>query len=960
VNTANTIVSRDASGNFSAGTISAAILGTVSSLSNHTTTDLAEGTNLYFTTARARNSLSGGTGISYNSTTGVISLDGTSEVTSITAGTGISVSSSTGAVTVTNTGVTSAVAGTGIGVSGSTGAVTFSNTGVLSVASGGHITASTVSGAVTLGSDATSANTASTIVARDANGDFSARNINGTTFVGSNAQGKTNGFGIYSNDATAHMDVSASTATITNGIYGWNFTSSGQLEAPGNINLIGAGADTIGNTDGNLNISPASGNELHLNISPYYWAFKPNGETKFANYTFPSADGSANQVLKTNGSGNLAWYTPVDTNTTYTYAAGSTTGGANLTLTGSDATTNTVKLTNGTGVTNTYVSPTEVSIAIGQAVGTSDSPQFNNLTLSGDLAVNGLDVTTTGTGTASLFNTNATTLNLGGAATAVNIGASTGTTTVNNPLIMVDASRTLGQLIATRNATYTPPAPVLTTVTGSNGIVVSSSTGGANGYNPQVAIRNHTGDTTAAGNTSSQVLFSAATGTSGSPNGGFSANLVMGTLGYDGYTSGTSNNYASTIATTNQGAGTSGIFPLQVQGYVRQTFTNSTTVTTAVTGASGTGSVATLTFTTQNTAPYVVGQTVTIAGMTPSGYNGTYVLTAATTSSISYANATTGFTSGGTIGAANTVTAAGTGFRVRGFANTTNLTVANRINFMDLTTSAAAFKSNTYTFADEVITGSTLTSKTYLSLAPTVGTINQDTFTIKNSAATTTYATLNSTSATLNGDTVSLKNTAGTSTYANFLSTGATVTTAGATELIRTATTSGANPTLLLKRSTTATTTPIDNDGTGLRVSTAGSNGTSYGIGFFNYNYQTVASGSDHEFSLNLAQGDQTGAVVSAVQTISSKPTNTRILAGTAGAAGSTSVKLTVDANKITAAVPVVFPSYTKAQANALTGAIGWQICISDSAAGSNPNGMMAFWDTTNGRWSYIHDNSAV
>jgi hypothetical protein len=37
-----------------------------------TTTDVAEGTNQYFTTARARASVSAGTGISYNSTTGVI------------------------------------------------------------------------------------------------------------------------------------------------------------------------------------------------------------------------------------------------------------------------------------------------------------------------------------------------------------------------------------------------------------------------------------------------------------------------------------------------------------------------------------------------------------------------------------------------------------------------------------------------------------------------------------------------------------------------------------------------------------------------------------------------------------------------------------------------------------------------------------------------------------------------
>jgi hypothetical protein len=60
-NTANTVVKRDADGNFAAGTITANltgnvtgnVTGTVSDISNHDTGDLAEGTNKYFTDARA-------------------------------------------------------------------------------------------------------------------------------------------------------------------------------------------------------------------------------------------------------------------------------------------------------------------------------------------------------------------------------------------------------------------------------------------------------------------------------------------------------------------------------------------------------------------------------------------------------------------------------------------------------------------------------------------------------------------------------------------------------------------------------------------------------------------------------------------------------------------------------------------------------------------------------------------
>lgn len=65
-----------------------------------------------------------------------------------------------------------------------------------------------------------------------------------------------------------------------------------------------------------------------------------------------------------------------------------------------------------------------------------------NTVLPGNLAVNGGDITTTDTGTAALFNTNATTVNIAGAATTVSIGANTGTTTVNNSLVADDISIT--------------------------------------------------------------------------------------------------------------------------------------------------------------------------------------------------------------------------------------------------------------------------------------------------------------------------------------------------------------------------------------------------------------------------------------------------------------------------------------------------------------------------------------
>lgn len=79
-NTASTIVKRDASGNFSAGMITADltgdVTGTVSSIANHDTDALSEGSsNLYFTDSRARNAISVSGDLSYDPTTGVISYN---------------------------------------------------------------------------------------------------------------------------------------------------------------------------------------------------------------------------------------------------------------------------------------------------------------------------------------------------------------------------------------------------------------------------------------------------------------------------------------------------------------------------------------------------------------------------------------------------------------------------------------------------------------------------------------------------------------------------------------------------------------------------------------------------------------------------------------------------------------------------------------------------------------------
>ena len=80
-----------------------------------------------------------------------------------------------------------------------------------------------------------------------------------------------------------------------------------------------------------------------------------------------------------------------------------------------------------------------------------------------------------------------------------------------------------------------------------------------------------------------------------------------------------------------------------------------------VTGASGTGSTATLTYT--GPFQFPVGFWITVTGVNPAGYNGTYAVTASTNTSVSFANATTAtYVSGGAIaGGGNSLLVANSG-----------------------------------------------------------------------------------------------------------------------------------------------------------------------------------------------------------------------------------------------------------------------------------------------------------
>lgn len=123
--------------------------------------------------------------------------------------------------------------------------------------------------------------------------------------------------------------------------------------------------------------------------------------------------------------------------------------------------------------------------------------------------------------------------------------------------------------------------------------------------------------------------------------------------GGSGYMNGTHTNVALTGATGAYALGTivvaSGVVTsvtLTQQGthyLTGETLTvGAATTSLATTAASGTGTTATLTFAAQAAAPFVVGGKITVAGVTPTGYNGTFTVTACTTTTVSFATTTTG------------------------------------------------------------------------------------------------------------------------------------------------------------------------------------------------------------------------------------------------------------------------------------------------------------------------------
>lgn len=205
---------------------------------------------------------------------------------------------------------------------------------------------------------ATANNTLSTLVKRDASGNFSAGTI------------------------TAALTGNSSTTT--------------KWATARNLSLTGDGTATLTSVDGSAAVSAAlTLATVNSNVGSF------GGATSVP-------------IITVNAKGLI---TAVSTATISSSAALSIAGG-----TGTDVVTvgtDTLTFAGGTGVATT-VTNNQVSIAIGQAVGTTDNVTFNNLTVSGNLTING---TTTTINTTTL---DVTDLNITVAKNAANAAAANG------------------------------------------------------------------------------------------------------------------------------------------------------------------------------------------------------------------------------------------------------------------------------------------------------------------------------------------------------------------------------------------------------------------------------------------------------------------------------------------------------------------------------------------------------
>jgi hypothetical protein len=456
-NTANAIVARDASGNFTAGTITGTLSGTASTATN----------------------IAGGTvgAIPYQSaagTTALLSGNNSSTVMYLT-------SSGNGTVST----APSWVAPSFVPYTGATGAVNLGaydlkvNGMTVGLGNGNGISNTAI------GKDALLANTGSSNTAIGFS-TLSATTGSSNTAIGeyalwSNTSGYNNtasGVDVLSSNTTGFRNTASGSSALSGNTIGTGNTASGVLAL--NANTSGSNNTAIGHqanvASGSLSNTTAIGANAIVSASNTIQLgntavtdVRTSGTLTAGAVTYPNTHGSANQLLISTGSGTLTW-TTIDASTLSGTTLKSTITGSSLTSVGTitsgtwsgsvigssvggAGTVSGLMKANGSGVVSAAVAGTDFQspisagtgvtistnvVSIGQTVTTTATPTFAGQTLtgtltattanfSGNITASSLSVTNNETVGGTLGVTGATTLT--GAATISNTTPSSSTTT---------------------------------------------------------------------------------------------------------------------------------------------------------------------------------------------------------------------------------------------------------------------------------------------------------------------------------------------------------------------------------------------------------------------------------------------------------------------------------------------------------------------------------------------------
>jgi hypothetical protein len=301
-----------------------------------TTTNIAEGTNLYYTDARARAAISAGTGISYNNTTGVVTNAAPDQTVAIAGGTGISTSGTYPSFTVTNTAPDQTVvltAGTGISTSGTYPNFTITNT------------------SPSLGGD-----------------------------VVGPASATDNAIARY--DTTTGKLIQNSLVIIedTGSVTGVNALTAESLTVNNNATLGSSNTDTLDvNARITTDLDPNVNNAKDIGTSGRNWRDGFFGRTLSTvnleltgTTSFDGSQGTSGQVLTSAGTGNTPTWTTPTTGTVTSITAGTGLTGGTITTSGTIAIDSTVVVTSGS-----YADPSFItSLAGSKITGTIDGGTF--------------------------------------------------------------------------------------------------------------------------------------------------------------------------------------------------------------------------------------------------------------------------------------------------------------------------------------------------------------------------------------------------------------------------------------------------------------------------------------------------------------------------------------------------------------------------------------------------------